>query len=145
MGFGKIVLLDTHDKRASISVDGCADLAALVTFGTAIANYTHGTILEESYSEQINVGGSPSTGDIDSVEAKAVCEFRDLAATGKPKVRKIQIPAPVESMFEGKKDQGARVIQATGEAIATAINTAIGTNWQFIRGYLEAKRLFKSI
>lgn len=73
----------------------------------------------------------------DTCDQKAVLSFRETA-TGA--ARQMTIPAPKSSMFERKVDQGYRVIQATGDAIAASLTTILGIDLVFVSGYLDGQK-----
>ena len=78
-------------------------------------------------------------GKYGTVDQKAIVLLRE-SWTGK--TRRIEIPAPKESMFKQVDDQGFRVMEANGIAIAAAYTGMLGGSRKvtFIRGWLKSKK-----
>lgn len=72
-----------------------------------------------------------------TVDQKAVIILRLASADKTP--RRIEIPAPVDSMFYKVDESGWRVVLAAGVDIANQI-TAMGLPVTFIRGWLKSKK-----
>lgn len=147
MADGWITFRDTHDKMADVVVSGISDIADLQPIRETINNYSHAVPYTQGYSESVKpIGVDPTTGPLDSIEIKAVLQFWDELEVNPSKATKeLRLGAPQDSLFEPRTDQGYRVIKAQGDLIAAAINNSIGTQWKFLRGYMEGSRLFKKV
>ena len=65
-------------------------------------------------------------------ESKAVLEFFNAPTA---KTRMMELPGPKDALFLLVPGKGDRVVKASGDTIATAIQTATGETTVFVKGW----------
>ena len=109
---------------------------------TLVETYSHGVVIGRSdnmsHSYAVPEKGTPVDGYA-TVDQKAMIIMRE---NWSGKNRRIEIPAPLPSMFYDVEDQGFRVTPAAGSNIATMFSSLLptGKTVSFVRGWLKSKQ-----
>jgi hypothetical protein len=137
---GRLRFADRAGRRTTCFFPDLAGEGNIANLASRLQSYTNAEIIEAAVqkSESIaNPGGYPASDPpFDSAGTRAELTFRITDGTlgpDEPDIVKLQLYAPVRSMFELTTD-GYAVKTAIGATIAAALSTASGWTMSFVSG-----------